>query len=233
MSVVHEGGVPYVRAKIDHFSQGCLAKNILLDDAVLTERASRFCRPYKKQVEFVNANRKTLTFLVLPTSWSHGAMTNLAVRVGVEGVAAVTASVRRQVEQAILTAATAPQVLQIPPRGAEGDPIGGERCPSDTCDLTANGGDEARVVMQTVESGTTVSVWFSRNLKQKTRLMVLPGQFSVAMIDSRLLLPQHAGDLVSTALLASISEPTSGQNAPISTISSAGELVSANTENEK
>ncbi|CAM9590671.1 unnamed protein product, partial [Ectocarpus fasciculatus] len=36
--VVHEGGVPYVRAKIDHFSQGCLARNILLDDAVLTER---------------------------------------------------------------------------------------------------------------------------------------------------------------------------------------------------
>lgn len=156
MSVVH--GVPYVRAEIDHFSQGCLGKNILLEDAVLTERVSRFCRPYKKQVEFVNATRRTLTFLVLPTSWSHSAMTILAVRVGVE--------------QAILTAPTAPQVLQIPPRSAEGDPVGGERCPSDTCDLTANGGGEARVVMLTVEGGTAVSVWFSRNLKQKIRLTV-------------------------------------------------------------
>lgn len=219
---MQENGVLFMRAKFSHFSEGCLAKEILLDNAIQTE-TTKIGRPRKKQLEFINATSKNLTFLVLPTTCSNKAIKSLAIGVGVEGIIEASACIDRAIEQAVLTEAMAPQVLQIPRRSRQGDPNGGERCPSDICDLPNNGGGEARVALVTVEN-ETVSVWFSRNVKERTRLMVLPGQFSVGMNPQlgEHRLPERSRCLVSSTFMATGGEPMSILNAPVSTISSTG-----------
>lgn len=211
-----------LRAKFGHFTEGCLARNILLDNAVQTEM-SKIGRPRKKQLEFINATNKTLTFLVLPTTWSNKAIKSLAVSVGVEEIAEAKASVERAIEQAVLTEAMEPQVLQIPPMNRQGNPKGGEQCTWDVCDLPASGGGDARVALVTVENAT-VSVWFSRIVKERTRLMVLPGQFSAGMNPQlgKHPLPQGSRCLVSNTFTATGGEPMTVANAPVSTISSNG-----------
>lgn len=220
-TVVRDGGVFYMRAEVHHFSEGCLAKNILVDSAIVTEGVT-FGRPGKKQVEFINATRKTLTFIVVPTSWSDSAIKSFAVGLGVEGIAEVKASVQRELNQGVLEQTMAPQVLQLPQRRRLGDPEGGERCPSDMCDLREKGGHEATVALVTVED-TTVSVWLIRNVKQKTRLMVLPGQFSEGM---QPLLGRHelprSGCLVRNTLTAAPGMPMSIHNAPVPNPTSTG-----------
>lgn len=221
-TVVHKDGEFFVRARFYHFSQGCLAKNILLDNAVETEQI-RIGRPKKKQLEFINASQKTLTFLVLPTTWSNQAIKSLAIGVGVEGVGNANACIDRAIEQAVLTEAMAPQVLQIPRRTTQEDPRGGDRCPSDICDLPNSGGREARVALVTVEN-KAVSVWFSRNVRERTRLMIMPGQFSAGMNPNlgRYQLPQGSRCLVQNTFTVMSGEPMSIFNAPVSTISSTG-----------
>lgn len=213
----------FMRARFSHFSEGCLAKNILLDNAVQTETA-KIGRPRKKQLELINATRKTLTFLVLPTTWSNKAIKSLAVSVGVAEIGEAKASVDRAIEQAVLTEAMAPQVLQIPPKTRQENPKGGERCTWDICDLPAGGGSDARVALVTVENAT-VSVWFSRIVKERTRLMVLPGQFSTGMNPQlgKHPLPPGSRCLVSNTFTApGDGEPMAVMNAPVSTISSNG-----------
>lgn len=221
-TVVREGRVVYLRARINHFSEGCLAKDVLLNNAVETERTI-LERPKKKQLEFINATKKTLTFLVLPTTWSNTAIKSFAIGLGVEGIAEANASIDRAIEQAVLTEAMAPQVIQIPLRNKEGNPKAGERCPSDMCDLPQIGGGEARVALVTVEN-ETVSVWFSRIVKERTRLMVLPGQFSAGMKPQlgQHTLPQGSRCLVSNTFTATNGNSMRVVNAPVSTISSTG-----------
>lgn len=220
--MVSDGGVLYMRAEVHHFSKGCLAKNILADNAIEIERVT-LGPPSNRQVEFINATRKALTFLVLPTSWEYNAIKSFAVGLGVEGIAEANASVHRAINQGVLKETTAPQVLQVPPRCSPGDPRGGEKCPSDMCDLREKGGDEATVALVTVEDGT-VSVWFTRNVKHKTRLMVLPGQFSETMVP---LLGRHrlpsSGCLVRNTFTAESGMPMSIHNSPLRTRSSAGD----------
>lgn len=221
-SIVPEDGIFFLRAQFSHFSEGCLAKNVLLDNAVQTE-TTKIGRPRKRQLEFINATRKTLTFLVLPTTWSNKAIKSLAIGVGVAEIAEAKACIERAIEQAVLTEAIAPQVLQIPPMNRQGSPKGGERCTSDICDLPDSGGSAARVALVTVEN-ETVSVWFSRIVKERTRLMVLPGQFSAGMNPQlgRHTLPQDSRCLVSNTFTALDGEPMAVGNAPVSTISSNG-----------
>ncbi|CAM9961212.1 unnamed protein product [Ectocarpus sp. 8 AP-2014] len=221
-TVVEENGVFFMRAQFKHFTEGCLAKNLLLDNAVQTE-VVRLGRPRKKQLEFINATNKTLTFLVLPTTWSNKDIKSLALSVGVAEIGEAKASIEWLIEQAVLTEAVAPQVLQIPPMNRQGTPKAGERCTSDYCDLPNSGGSEARVALVTVEN-ETVSVWFSRNVRERTRLMVLPGQFSAGMNPQlgKHPLPQDSRCIVRNTFTATGGEPMSIVNAPVSTVSSTG-----------
>ena len=141
------------------------------------------------------------------------------------------ASIERAIEQAVLTEATEPQVLQIPPMIRQGDPKGGERCTWGICDLPASGGSDARVALVTVE-GATVSVWFSRIVKERTRLMVLPGQFSAGMNPQlgKHPLPQGSRCLVNTTFTATDGEPIIVVNAPVSTITSSSGGTSTSVE---
>ena len=222
VDVVREDDIFFMRAKFNHFTEGCLAKNVQLYNAVQTETV-KIGRPRKKQLEFINATSKTLTFLVLPTTWSNKAITSLAVSVGVKEVIEAKASIERAIEQAVLTEAMEPQVLQIPPMNRQGNPKGGERCTWDMCDMPESGGSDAKVALVTVEK-TIVSVWFSRIFKERTRLMVLPGQFSAGMSPQlgKHPLPQGSRCLVSNTFMATGGEPMTVANAPVSTISSNG-----------
>lgn len=235
VTVVQENGVFFMRAQFRHFTEGCLAKNVLLDNAVQTE-ITKIGRPRKKQLEFINATNKTLTFLVLPTTWSNKAIKSLALSVGFAEVGEAKASIERLIEQAVLTEAVAPQVLQIPPMKRQGTPKAGERCTSDYCDLPNSGGSEARVALVTVEN-ETVSVWFSRNVRERTRLMVLPGQFSAGMNPQlgKHPLAQGSRCLVSSTFTATGGEPMSVVNAPVSTVSSteSGSTTSAEEMDER
>lgn len=152
-TIAQENCAFFVRARFSHFSEGCLAKNVLLDNAVQTETA-KIGRPRKKQLEFINATRKTLTFLVLPTKWSNKAIKSLAIGVGAAEIGEVKASIEQAIKQAVLTEATEPQVLEIPPIYRQGNPKGGERCTWDICGLPASGGSDARVALVTVENAT-------------------------------------------------------------------------------
>ncbi|CAN0225331.1 unnamed protein product [Scytosiphon promiscuus] len=226
-SVVYEEGVLYIRAQFAHFSEGCLAKSTLIDNAYETERVS-YGRPKQKQVEFVNATQKVLTFLVVPTSWSHSAITSFAIGVGVDGIVEANASVGRAIESHILTEAMAPQVFQIPRKKRQGDPRAGDRCTYCMCRLPESGGSEARVALVTIENGT-VSVWFSVLVRERERLVVLPGQFSPDFEPS---LGQHqlpkGHRLVDSTFTATTDGSIVIQNPPISSFSAMGGSDSAN-----
>lgn len=217
-SVVFEGGLLYMRAQFDHFSEGCLAKSTLIENAYETEKVS-YGRPKQKQVEFVNATQKVLTFLVVPTSWSHSAITSFAIGVGVDGIAEANASVDRAIESQILAEAMAPQVFQIPRMRRQGDPQAGDRCTYCMCRLPESGGREARVALVTIENGT-VSVWFSVLVRERERLVVLPGQFSSDLEPS---LGQHrlpkGHRLIDSTFTATTDGSMVVQNPPISSFS--------------
>eukprot|EP00752_Nemacystus_decipiens_P004502 g4110.t1 len=100
-TIVVEDGVFFLRAKYRHFTEGCLAKTVVLDNAVQTE-TTKIGRPRKKQLEFINATNKTLTFLVLPTTWSNKDIKSLAVSVGVEEMVEAKVSIDRVMKQAVL-----------------------------------------------------------------------------------------------------------------------------------
>ena len=229
--VVYEEGMMYMVAKFYHFSEGCLAKNVEIEDPVHREKVT-FGRPKKKQITFINATQKTLTFLVLPTSCSHSFITSFAVGVGVDGIAETNATVNRACESQILAEAMAPQVFQIAPKKRDGNPKAGERCTSFTCCLPESGGSQARVALVTVED-ETVSVWFSLLVHERERFAVLPGQFYPGLQPA---LGQHqlskGHRLVDGSYTITSGGSISVQNAPISTISATGDSVGTNAEND-
>ena len=167
----------FVRASIEHFSQGCLARVLRLESPCQEEVMTWPNR--KKQIEFVNATDRTLTFLVLPTSWSISAIREVAVGIAAQGVT-LDVAIKRAVEQSILAEATNPQVFQVPPL-RQSEPLrAGQRCPYRTCHLANNTGSEARVVLITVD-GPILTVWHSRIVPHRTRVAILPVQFSDEM----------------------------------------------------
>ena len=179
----------FIRASIDHFSQGCLAKKIRLDSPCHDEIVTWPKRPGKKQIEFVNATSKALTFLVLPTTWSHQAIQSVAMGVEMEGLS-TNLAISRAMEQAILEEATDPQVFALPALKLHGPLRAGQECPFRTCTLAKQTGFEARVALISVEK-TTVSVWDYRIVGHRTRVTILPGQFSEGMFP---LLGRHQFD---------------------------------------
>ncbi|CAM9527707.1 unnamed protein product [Ectocarpus sp. 4 AP-2014] len=210
----------FVRAKVHHFSQGCLARKLNLQNNGLNARVS-FGRPSKKELEFINATDKPLMFLVLPTSFSQKAITSIVLGAEIEGVG-VNVAFDRALEQAILSAATECQVVSLAPRTRGGDPAAGEECPHAFCSLSRSAGSEAMVALVTVD-GSTVFVWFSCIFWDRTRYTVLPAQFSAKMnpIGKRQFAPE-AFSVVDTAGM-------SNQNAPISSVSSRGDQAGAHS----
>ncbi|CAM9271438.1 unnamed protein product [Ectocarpus sp. 12 AP-2014] len=138
----------FVRAKVHHFSQGCLARKLNLQNNGLNARVL-FGRPSKKELEFINATDKPLMFLVLPTSYSQKAITSIVLGAEIEGVG-VNLAFDRALEQAILSAATECQVVSLAPRTRGGDPAAGEECPHAFCSLSRSAGSEAMVALVTV-----------------------------------------------------------------------------------
>lgn len=179
-SVLFEDGKFFVRASVDHFSQGCLGKNIDTTSTYHQEVGSGFWgSPKKGELEFVNATSKRLMFIVLPTSISNNAFHTFEGGVGM-AQAEAHLTIRRSVHQSVLPGAINPQVIQVPPRTITSVPQPGEKCPYATCQLSSWTGKEARVVLATVNDAL-VSVWDSRIVKQRTRVMVLPRLFDEGM----------------------------------------------------
>ena len=213
--VLYEKGVFFVRASIDHFSQGCLSKKVNLHNSIHVETVTWPKRPGRKEIEFVNATTRALTFLVLPTSWSHKATQSVEMGVEVEGLSANVA-ISRAVEQAILEEATDPHLFQVPAFKLNEPPRAGQECPYYTCRLAEKTGFEARVVLITVE-GPTVLVWSSSIVSHRTRVAILPGQFSEGMIP---LLGEHKyDDLIMNVVLIAMLKKEKKLKSSVSTIS--------------
>ena len=220
--ILYEEGVFFVRASIDHFSQGCLAKKINPHSSIHVETVTWPKRPGRKEIEFVNATRRALAFLVLPTSWSQKAIQSVEMGVEVEGFS-TNVAISRAVEQAILEEATDPQLFQVPALELNNPPRAGQKCPYDTCRLANKTGFDAKVVLITVE-GPTVSVWNSRIVSHRTRVAILPRQFSEGMSP---LLGRHKYDdltqggacIMNVVLIAMLKGKLLATKSPVSTIS--------------
>lgn len=196
----------YVRANVDHFSQGCLGRRVHLDSPYHQETVM-WGKPAKRELEFVNATSRPLIFLVLPTFWSNRAVFNTAMGLVAQGVESNLA-ISRAVQQSILHEAIDPQFLQLPakqypvkhderPRqlqdhdgsggGLDGhtDPGGSmnasERCPFVGCSISGWTGSDVRVALVTVDA-ETLAVWDYRTVRDRSRVAVLPGQFSKGMV---------------------------------------------------
>lgn len=175
VTVVHEDGKFFFRASIDHFSQGCLAKNVDMNSPYYEEvESSWFRTPKKRQVEFMNATERTLVFLVLPTSSSISGIRSVKAALAAYG-AGMNVEVRKAFEKRLFPAATDAQVLQLPGWSSQDEPL-----PHITCSFSSRTGCEARVMLITTDD-STVHVWDSRIVKGRTRVTVLPGQFSNGM----------------------------------------------------
>lgn len=225
--VLHECGIFFMRARVDHFSQWCLVKKIQLENAIYEHLVTwpSWAPPRKRQVGFVNVTDRPLILLVLPTSWSNRAIVSVATGVAFEGLEANVA-ISRAVQQSILTEATQPQVLQVPCTQRQGDPRVGQDFPHSVCSLPKVTGTDARVALITANADT-VDVWDYRIVQQRTWVWVLPGQFSAGMLPllgthRRNDLTRGAMCLMNIALMATAKglQPTAG--APGSTISSTG-----------
>lgn len=220
--IVFEGGKYFVRASIDHFSQGCIAKNIDVRSTHHVEEVSGFFwrPPRRRQLEFVNATTRPLIFLVLPTSCSdrapflfHAGASFAEVGVDVE--------IREAVRQSIFSSAHCAQIMDVSPRTTHGDLQRGERCPYATCIMPDSAG-MVGVSLVTMK-GTEISVWDYRVVHQRTRVTILPGRFANGMspmIGIRHLAPGQTS--VVGAALGMLREwlEWSEQRAPISTVSS-------------
>lgn len=135
--VLHDCGMLSIRPKMSHFSQGCLAKKIRLENAIHEDTAVAWpslAPPRKNQLGFVNATEKPLIFLVLPTCRSNPAILSVATGLAFDGLEA-SAAISRAVWQSILTEATHPQVLQVPCTKKKGNPTVGQVSPFATCTL--------------------------------------------------------------------------------------------------
>lgn len=221
-TIVYERGMFFFRAKIDHFSQGCLAKRIPLESASYEEVAWLGWRPRRKEVEFINATDRPLIFLVLPTSWSHSTVMSAAMSIA-HG-AELKAEISTASEKSILHEVTDPQLLQIPCSStAVASLRAGQACPFTTCTLPEKTGAEARIALITADS-QTVTVWYYRVVKQRTRMVVLPRQFSEGMLPllgahNRNELEKGVSSLTSIALMSIAKDmQASGQRPPVSTI---------------
>ena len=166
--VVHEFGMFFMRARIYHFSQGCLAKRIQLENAIHEDTVTwpSWAPPKKNQLGFVNATNKPLIFLVLPTSWSNQAILSVAMGVAFDGLEA-SAAISRALEQSILSEATHPQVLQVPCTARREDLKVGQTFPFAICSLPKVARWDARVALITANSDT-VEVWDYRIVQQRT-----------------------------------------------------------------
>lgn len=169
----------FVRASVNHFSRWCLARSINLESAYEDQIVTWPWRPGRKELEFVNATDRTLTFLVLPTTWSNKAVVAIATGLTVEKVGAHLA-IEKAVEQSILEEATHPQVFQVPCTKKERPLRAGEMCPSSSCRLANSTGNQARAALITMD-GSSVAVWNYRIIHHRTRVVILPGQFSDGM----------------------------------------------------
>ena len=194
--IFEEDGAFFLRASINHFSQGCLGKNLYNASGYYDEKCKWPYRPRNKEIEFVNATGRVLSFLVQPTTVSLSFRTKLAAGVGIQGVSA-NATTEKAKKEYILDQATQPQVLQVIRNETLQEPLqAGQRCPFMTFQLPECTGNEARVALMTTgpeQAADFVEVWDSRIVKHKTRVVILPNRFSPGMIPTlgRHSLAQH------------------------------------------
>lgn len=182
-------GDSFLEAHVDHFSQGSLGTKIDLNNSVHTERV-RFGRPFKRELELVNATVRRLVFIVVPRRYS-------------ANVVSATASIGLGVSGGINLEEFSDLVYKVvvPARAAGTDPQLGEQCPYDTCTLPKEMGGEAKVILATVENGRA-NVWFERILPERTKLVVLPRMFDSDPIASTRL--GHNADNVSAAVMGQL-----------------------------
>lgn len=165
-------GAGVYRARINHFSQGALGRKLNRQCAFQTKKLWK-----SSELEFLNATGKRLMFLVLPTSYSDGAVTSIALRLKAQGIAG-SLDVQRAIEQGILKSALDFQLVPVPAMmsAATTSLEEGQECPFSTCTLPSAAGKEAKVALVTVDN-TFVYVWFNKIMKKGTELVVLPPMF--------------------------------------------------------
>lgn len=206
----------FFQASVSHFSQGCLGRKLNVQ-CPSQDRVVRIGRPRSRELEFVNATGKRLSFLVLPTRYSTSAVTSLALSLKAEG-AGGGLDVQWAVEKGIMPSAMNYQIVPVSAKASgTTDLREGEECPYNTCTLSESTGAEAKVALVTVDSHF-VYMWFNRILTERTQLVVLPKMFSDAHgYATRRKLVHHADyDVVSAARM------DNPDTAPMATVSSAG-----------
>ena len=182
ITIFEEDGTFFLRASISHFSQVCLGKSAEYSSGYDVQTMTGPYRPWRKEIEFVNATKRNLYFLVLPTTISVSFWTKLAAGLGIQGVSANLTTERRKKEY-ILKHATQPQFITVLRNKNTGEepPKAGVMCESSTVQLLNCSGNEAVVVLMTVtgsEDDRTLEVWDSRIIKHRTRVTIFQDLFS-------------------------------------------------------
>ena len=164
-------GASFYCARINHFSQGALGRKLNRQCAFQTKKLRM-----SSELEFLNATGRRLMFLVLPTSYSDGAVTSIALSLKAQGITG-SLDVQRAVERGILKSAFDFQLVPVPAMSAATTSLEeGQECPFSTCTLPSAAGKEAKVALVTVDSAY-VYVWFNKIMKKGTELVVLPPMF--------------------------------------------------------
>lgn len=111
MLVYHPHGgrrAPFLRASIGHFSFWGVGKQVNLDDPY-DDKVVSWGPPDKRELVFINATSRPVTFLVFPTSWAHGYVSRVSG--GAEGAeVGLNLEVERVESSAILPEAIDVQV---------------------------------------------------------------------------------------------------------------------------
>lgn len=179
--ILHESGKFFVRARIHHFSDDCLAKSVNMqspyDEQVV--RWKKWGKPRRRQIQFLNATDKVISLLALPTGFSNRIASSFKVGLYSSEIG-INMEINRAAHQAVLSEAVSAQMIQLPIRDGTEPPRGGDQCPSQCFSLSEWTKNEARVALITADE-KTVEVWDYRTIKGGTRIAVLPKQFSHGM----------------------------------------------------
>lgn len=181
VDILHETGNFFVRARINHFSEGCLATSVDMQCSYYEEvvRWRQWGRPRRREFQVLNATDRAIIILALPTGFSNKIVGTFTVGVN-SSMIGMNTNIRRAVDQAMLSEGASPQMFQLAVRDGPEPPRAGDKCPYEYCSLSEWTGNEAKVALITA-SDSTMEVWDYRIIKGGTRIAVLPKRFSPGM----------------------------------------------------
>ncbi|CAM9747511.1 unnamed protein product [Ectocarpus sp. 12 AP-2014] len=167
----------FVRANIDHFSQGCIGKRISFQNARQDRTIWWIGSPHKNEIEFINTTPRRLYFLVVPASCTDDHVTRkITVHFEACGIG-LTAAIARDRNVIPTSAGRGCQWMAVP--AADGEVTPGRSYPFVTCQMPKWGGGEVRVALVTATEDEGVRMWFSAIFKERTESVILPRMFEL------------------------------------------------------